>query len=425
MSDRREPLESDEVAVLPVDQEAGIALVIGASVTDEISWKMPQGLVSDFLAVGGLIGAGTAAKSLLDGSLVRLAPQTMEQLRQGAVFVTDAQGFSLGTLSQGGNFAHAVRFLPGAANPLAAGMLLQSMVIQLQLRRIEKSLEALDAKLDTLIKGQEHEVLAEVKVAAERVQKMHSKVWDGHPLTQADEIKLRDYEDTLSKHLHQARMWLEDLGGLLQMDDPSLSTQFEVLDSALRREHAAYWLKVFVLTEVVLAETRKLLLFRAASAEPAYAKSLAEKIEGQIAETTEALTGLCLDIDAYLRQHDIADGFEELSLLRKAKVRKLRRQLLEVDEELKTFLEGADALYEVARMDRPDLPEPLDRRTIEPRWLRDRAYDVTVEAAERGKEATRKVTEAGSEFVKSSLANRLAPRDEEIWVADTEGDPES
>ena len=122
-----EPEESsieDDVAVIPVDAERGLALVLGAEVIDAESWQMPRRLISDAIMVGGLPGRK-------DGSHVppprRIAcpagPQTLTRLKEGAVFSWDADGFRLGTLREEGKrgFTDQVRFLEGAANPSLPG----------------------------------------------------------------------------------------------------------------------------------------------------------------------------------------------------------------------------------------------------------------------------------------------------------------
>ena len=48
----------DDVAVIPVDAERGLALVLGAEVIDAESWQMPRRLISDAIMVGGLMGGG-------------------------------------------------------------------------------------------------------------------------------------------------------------------------------------------------------------------------------------------------------------------------------------------------------------------------------------------------------------------------------
>lgn len=84
----------------------------------------------------------------------------------------------------------------------------------------------------------------------------------------------------------------------------------------------AFWLRVYIVSQICLAEIRKLLLIRAAAAEPEYAEELRSTVEGQLETSARAVQALCLGIDRYLRRSDIAAGLEELSLRRKAKVRR-------------------------------------------------------------------------------------------------------
>jgi hypothetical protein len=234
----------------------------------------------------------------------------------------------------------------GPANAVAAQMMFQTMAVQMQLKQIQQTLEDINEKLDTLLKSEQHGVLAVVIATGRAVEELNEKISAGHRLTDADEVKLRDYQDIVRTHLAEAELWLQQLNGLLQLEDPSLKAQFEALDGALRREPVAFWLRVYIVSHVSLGEIRKLLLIRAAAAEPEYARDLHDSVQQQLADSAVALQSLCQDIDRYLRRSDIAAGLEELSILRKAKVRRLRRQLWEVDEQLKVSLTATRGMYD-------------------------------------------------------------------------------
>ena len=403
-----------EVAVLPVDVERGLALVLGAEVSDVESWKMPRGLLADAVSVGGLLGGGIAAKPLLDGSLVALAPQTVASLKDGATFVTDGHGFAIGTLTEPGKgFTGAVRFVEGPANVAAAGMLLQTMAVQMQLKQIQETLEDINEKLDTLLKSEQYGVLAEVIATGQAVGELNDKVWAGHRLTDADEVKLRDYQDVVRTHVAEAELWLQQLNGLLELEDPSLRAQYEALDGALRREPVAFWLRVYLVSHICLAEIRKLRLIRAAAAEPEYARDLHESLQKQLAVSANAVQSLCLGIDRYLQRSDIAVGLEELSIRRKAKVRRLRRQLWEVDEQLKISLESTRGIYEgVPSLEPIQVPPALERRTVEPWVVRDNLYDAAAKAADAGTEAAATTADRGAKVLRELADRRRISRRE-------------
>ena len=402
------------VAVVPIDVERGLALVLGAEVTDAESWRMPRSLVADALHVGGLLGGAVAAKPLLEGSVVVLAPQTVARLKDGAEFVKDGHGFRLGTLTESGKgFTDAVRFFPRAANPVAAGMLLQTMAVQKQLKQVQETLEDINEKLDTLLKSEQYGVLAEVIATGQAVEELNEKVWAGHGLTDADEVKLRDYQDVVRTHVAEAELWLQRLNGLLQLEDPSLRAQYEALDGALRREPVAFWLRVYLVGHVCLAEIRKLRLIRAAVAEPEYARDLQASLQGQLADSANAVQSLCLGIDQYLRRSDIAAGLEELSIRRKAKVRRLRRQLWEVDEQLKLSISTTRGMYEaVPSLEPIEVPAALDRRTVEPWAVRDNLYDAAVKAADVGTDAAGSAAGRGTKALRELADRRRAAREE-------------
>jgi hypothetical protein len=50
-------------------------------------------------------------------------------------------------------FSGAVRLVPGAANPVVAGMILQTIAVQYQLGQIQRELETVNAKLDLLLEA--------------------------------------------------------------------------------------------------------------------------------------------------------------------------------------------------------------------------------------------------------------------------------
>lgn len=409
-------LVGEPVAVVPVDVDRGLALVLGTEVVDAESWQMPKGLVADALNVGGLLGGTVAAKSLLEGSLYVVAPETLARLGNGVEFATDKQGVTLGTLREvgTGHFAGPVRLIERSANPVAAGMLLQTMTVQMQLKQIQETLEDINEKLDTLLKSEQYGVLAEVIATGQAVGELNEKVSAGHRLTDADEVKLRDYQDAVRSHVTEAELWLQQLNGLLELEDPSLRAQFEALDGALRREPVAFWLRVYLVSHVCLAEIRKLRLIRAAAVEPEYARDLHESLQEQLAVSANAVQSLCLGIDRYLRRSDIAVGLEELSIRRKAKVRRLRRQLWEVDEQLKLSLQVTSGIYEgVPSLEPIEVPPALERRTVEPWVVRDNLYDAAVKAADVGSDAAATTADRGAKALRELADRRRVSRREE------------
>ena len=128
-------LEGGEAFVVPVDAESGVVFCanVDPCVLGE-PLEVSRSLVTRFLEVAGYGLSASAARRLTDGSLVRLAPETMKQLDNGLKFA-HSKGYALGTLRGGsGTFADPVRFVTAAGNPIAASMLLQTMIVQCQLR---------------------------------------------------------------------------------------------------------------------------------------------------------------------------------------------------------------------------------------------------------------------------------------------------
>ena len=81
MADELEPWGEEEILIVPVDPEDGLALVAGVDprLLGTIE-PTPRSLIDRFAEVAGYAGGGTAARRLADGSLVRLAPETVQKL---------------------------------------------------------------------------------------------------------------------------------------------------------------------------------------------------------------------------------------------------------------------------------------------------------------------------------------------------------
>lgn len=392
------PLGSDEVAIVPIDVERGLVLALGHDLKED-GEPVARALLDSALDKAGFLGGAYAAKGLLDGSLVRLAPATVERIREGAVFVKDSQGLALGTLKDVGahGFTDAARFLPGAVNPVAAGLMLQTMAIQRQLGQVQEALEEIDAKLETLIKGQQHGVLGDLLSMAPPLDELSRKLRAGHPFTDADEIKLRDYEDRARTRQHEAALWLSRLRELLASEDLTLRRQHDILDALIEKEHVGFWLRVYIVAQVTLARARWLRLSRAAIVEsPEWASQLQREVTQQLDATANEIVGLAADLDRYLRDHDIASGFEELSLKRKRRVRQLRRQLRQVHDGLRAGMAASEASLRVMLQDVESLEIPghLSRRDVEPWLIRDNLYDASQAGLERAKELTSTTSES-------------------------------
>lgn len=411
------PLGEDEVAIVPIDVERGLILALGQDLKEN-GEPVAGALLDAALDKAGLLGGMYAAKGLLDGTLVRLSPQTVARLREGAVFLKDSQGLALGTLRDAGRFSDAVRFLPGAANPVAAGLMLQTMAIQRQLGQIQEALEEIDAKLDTLIKGQQHGVLGDLLSMAPPLEELARKLRDGHEFTEADEIKLRDYEDRARTRQHEAALWLSKLRELLGSEDLTLRRQHEILDALMQSEHVGFWLRVYMASQVTLARARWLRLSRAAIAEsPEWASQLQRDVSQQLDATASEIVGLAVDLDRYLRNHDIASGFEELSFKRKHRVRQLRRQLRDVHDGLRMGMAASEASLRAMLQDAESftIPEQLSRRDVEPWLIRDNLYDGGKIGLEKAKELTSSTSESAirsaSRFLKKVEARLDERRD--------------
>jgi hypothetical protein len=397
-----EALADNEVAFIPIDKEQGLVLALGHGLDDGL--PVPKGLLDSALDLAGFAGGALSSKALLDGSLVRLAPQTVSRMKDGAVFLRDADGVALGSLREIGKrgVTDQVRFISGAANPVAAGLMLQTMAVQRQLGQMQETLEAIDQKLNTVLKGVRHGKLATLVKLMDAIDELAGKLRSGHELTEVDEQKLRDYRDEAKQLEAEAKQWLHDLRSMLAEESVPLREQQATLQRLVREEHVAFWLRVYVAAEVALAHATWLLLARAAVAEPEWAVELKEQAQHQLQASATDIAGLMADLDAYLRNPDIASGWEELSLKRKRDVRALRRQLLSVHEGLRGGLSVAQQSMAEMMGDDVEIPPQLSRREVDPWLVRDGVADggrVTWTAAKTGASGARsRVISAGNDL---------------------------
>jgi hypothetical protein len=419
MSSDLAPLADDEVAVTPIAGSDDLVLAIGKGI-GEIDGRVPRSLVNAAVTTGGLLGGATAAKSLLDGSLIRLAPETVHAIKQGLDYHTDAHGQLLGILHASGapGIKAVVRMVPGAANPAAAGLILQTIAVQHKLGQIQRELETVNAKLDLLLAGKHYEVLAEITAISERLDELRTKVAEGHELTAQDEIMIRHYEDAALTRRNEAGLWLRKLNQLLDETSLPLRQHHRRLEELMDR-HVAFWVRAYVASQMALANARVLRLVRASTSAPeGWVKQLQGTIRAEVGGIGGDLAELTTDLDAYLRRSDIARGLEELSLARKRRVRRLRKQLWDTHEDLRASLQ--DVLPRLPALDDrpvPALPPPLEAREVQPRPVKEGIQTAQQAASQGSKRAARAVggkALKGIDRAGQKLRERLAePPDEQ------------
>jgi hypothetical protein len=417
------PLGDDEVAVIPVDGTGDLALAIGKGI-GQIDAPVPRSLVDAAVRTGGLLGGvGAASSLLLDGSLVRLAPETVQALNQGAVFARDAQGLWLGSLRTPGTpgFSDAVRLVPGAVDPVAAGMILQTIAVQYQLGQIQRELETVNAKLDLLLEGKQYEVLAEITAISKRLDELRTKAADGHELTAQDEIMIRHYEDAALTRRNEADLWLRKLHELLNETSLPLKQHHRRLEELMDR-HVAFWVRAYVASQMALANARVLRLVRAStSASESWVGQLHQSVREELSTISRELVSLTGDLDAYLRRSDIARGLEELSVVRKRRVNRLRNELWRTQEDLRAGLE--DVLPRLPRLDDkpvPELPAPLDAEALQLRRVREDIQDGLQSAQQAASQGSKRAARAvggkalkGIDRAGQKLRERLAEAPDE------------
>lgn len=140
-----------EVTLLEV--EPGVAVLFGRTVPP--GWEVvPFGLgeradgqivdaLSTAVGLGNLVAPAAQGMVSAQG-LVRLAPETLRQLRTMQPLVKD--GYNLGVLTQGGKFSAVVRYMPATGAQVAT--VLESMGPSLTLLAISAQLTAISQKVD-------------------------------------------------------------------------------------------------------------------------------------------------------------------------------------------------------------------------------------------------------------------------------------
>lgn len=154
-----------------VELENGLALLVGDHVPEGVdlipfTFLDSATLAAVSTAAGTAVGLGSVAAQGVDAAmhaqgLVRLAPETIAALKTATPIVKD--GWNLGTLTSGGQFAAQVRWLPATAATTASvvaamGPAISLMVIQAQLNQIadiaEHNLELTSKVLEVVRRDQ-------------------------------------------------------------------------------------------------------------------------------------------------------------------------------------------------------------------------------------------------------------------------------
>jgi hypothetical protein len=131
-----------------------------------------------------------------------------------------------------------------------------------------------------------------------------------------------------------------------------------------------------VASQMALASARVRRLVRASTSASESWVGLHESFREELSAISGELVSLISGVDDYLRRSDTARGLEELSILRKRKVDRLRNELWKAQEDLRAGLE--DVLPHLPRLDGralPALPAPLDAQELQPRPIREDIQD--------------------------------------------------
>ncbi|GAA1243351.1 hypothetical protein [Oryzihumus leptocrescens] len=131
---------ADDLAVFFGAQAPDGLDLIPFTLIDEATRASLSSSIANAAGFGNAVAQGVNGMAQAQG-LVRLAPQTLEQLKTAAPLVKD--GWNLGTLADGGKFVAQVRWLPAAGATAASviaslGPALTLMAIQFQLNQISE-----------------------------------------------------------------------------------------------------------------------------------------------------------------------------------------------------------------------------------------------------------------------------------------------
>ena len=389
-------LHDDEALVVVVDPEQDLVLLAGLDITelgDAIVGRpepVSQPVLERFLRASSYTLTAKAMRTAADGSLVRLAPETMAKIKQGHR-LAESGGQALGVTKAPGSHALSgpVRLLRVPVDPVTTAMLVSNMLVQRQLAQISEALVVIDRKIEALGEAHRAEVRAGVQAMAKPIDEMSRKLRAGHALTAEDENQLRDLETALRTRGNQARLWIDQLERLAGSEPIALAEQHDALQRSLKDHHVAFWVAVALSSDILRARVLKLRAERVAAVEdPVWAAQLTEQVTTEIEEMVRSLHGMHTTMDTYLRQPEIARGLEELQFKRKRQVQRFRVELHAVASGLhEGLVEMRPQLRDIVGEELPPLADALERPAKDrglPAALRGavgRAAELTSDAA--------------------------------------------
>jgi hypothetical protein len=336
------------------------------------------------MAVGGASMAAQVAHGINSArGLIRLAPETMAVMKAGATPITK-DGWNLGVLKNGNQFAHSVRWAPASAQSAAsvaasAGPAAAIMAIQMQLAEISALVEENIALTRSLLQAVEDErwatakshfdAIAEEFGHANALGEVTPSIW-AQAQAQASETKLREL---LELSLRAARRHHEELTAL--ETSPARRTWLDTNARSVTQEaqtllmaHSA-WLRYQAL--------RAGYLHRTAADDPQDAALLERVIAGaqqRDAEVRAVAFPLLEDVYRLLRMLEEGTGFAWKKLFPGARDREAVREAAGRVATQLGALAGHHGAYQAdpppAPVEFPLLPlNPLKAVTSRLRWI--------------------------------------------------------
>lgn len=285
--------DPEAVVLVPLPNKRNEALVLGSETALEVfdqsgltlgekgarRGPLPQ-LVTRIIAAGGGEATRRAQHGIDSGRIVALAPETVEQLKQGRP-VYDKAGSMLGLVrGDKGRLKHVMRLDQKGAQAVVASnaaTLALTAALSQQLASIEKRLTEISSTLNRFVEAQDRRRLANIAAVNRSLMKVAERVHERGRITETDWQIVAPLSESVETNSLEAAATLDKLTNQMR---PGLnrSERHELLNKLVENESLAYWLSALVESDLALTRWDLLHLYWEQSQDPDTAGQLAERV---------------------------------------------------------------------------------------------------------------------------------------------------
>jgi hypothetical protein len=288
--------------------------------------------VTQLLSVLGLGGELAGLAAFRSGRWVQLTQETAAKLGEHGAFAADSSSVPMGILrNDDGTIAHIARFSGSApANPVHVALLLQSMVTQRRLARIERRLTELADATATVLDLARISEAAELAAAFEVIQRVERRVDDRGIVDDRDWASLAALEHTVRRTYQLTTQWLDPLDELLEGEQLSVREQVQLARSQVGTRDLSFWLTTHAWSEVALNRWEGLYLLHEAGAAPERLAPEATRVEEEARERLAGLRARHARLASYVDRSDDLTRWQRLGIINRVRLARLRMQLGQV-----------------------------------------------------------------------------------------------